>query len=269
VGFVEKLVRDLYAAMEHALVAEATAERPGLLQQLDPRVKLIGVFALIGAAVSTRSLSVIGALFLFALALALLSRVSVRILVTRVWVGVLLFTGVIAVPAIVLVPGDVVGHIPVVGWPMSAQGLTSAAFLVGRAETAATLCLLLVLCTPWAHVLKALRVLRVPAVPVVLLGMTHRYVFLLLQTARDMFESRRSRLIGSLDGAERRRLATASAGVLLGKSMQVGLEVHLAMQARGYRGEVHVLDDFRMKLGDWAALGAFLAVAVAAVGLGS
>lgn len=268
-GSVEGLVRDLYAAMEQALAAQATAEARGLLQRIDPRVKVIGFLALIGAAVHAHSLRVIGALFLFALGLALLSRVSFRMLATRVWASVFLFTGAIATPAIVLVPGDVIGHVPVAGWPVSAQGLRSAVFLVGRAETAATLCLLLVLCTPWAHVLKALRVLRVPAVAVVLLGMTHRYVFLLLQTARDMFESRRSRLIGPLDGAERRRLATASAGVLLGKSLQVATEVHLAMQARGYRGCVHVLDDFRMKPADWAALGALLAIAGLAAGLGS
>jgi hypothetical protein len=39
-----------------------------------------------------------------------------------------------------------------------------------RAETAATFSVLLVLCTPWSFVLKALRVLRLPIVLVVILG---------------------------------------------------------------------------------------------------
>ena len=69
--------------------------------------------------------------------------------------------------------------------------------LVARVETAATLSVLLILCTPWSHVLKALRVLRVPVVFVVILGMTYRYILLLLQSAHDMFESRRSRMVGN------------------------------------------------------------------------
>ena len=48
--------------------------------------------------------------------------------------------------------------------------------------------------------------------------MTYRYMFLFLATARDMFESRESRIVGVLQPADRRRLAAASAGVLLGKT---------------------------------------------------
>ena len=101
------------------------------------------------------------------------------------------------------------------------------------------------LTTPWAHILKALRVLRVPVVFVVILGMTYRYLFVILETALDMFESRKSRTVGTLDAADKRRLATATVGVLLSKSYQLSAEVHLAMQSRGFRGEVYVLRRFR------------------------
>ena len=267
-GLVERIVHGLVLATEHALGAEATARVPGLLQSLDPRVKLLGVFALVAAAVAARTVAVVAAIFALSVALALLSRVPMRTLAARVWIPVLFFSGAIALPAIVLVPGRVVAHIPGVDWPVTAQGLRSAVLVVSRAETAASLSLLLVLCTPWMHVLKALRVLGVPVPLVVILGMTHRYAFLLLQTAREMFESRRSRLVGSLRGVERRRLATASAGVLLGKSLQLADDVHLAMQSRGYRGEVQLLDDFRMRRRDWASLAGLLAIAGLAMSVG-
>src|SRR4029078_7212211 len=127
---------------------------------------------------------------------------------------------------------------------------------------------LLILCTPWAQVLKALRVLRVPVVFVVILGMTYRYIFLMLQTAQDMFESRQSRMVGTLDGAERRRLAGASVGVLLSKSIQLSRDVYIAMLSRGYRGEVYTLDDFQMRGRDWVALAVLLGIAVLASWLG-
>lgn len=267
-SFVERTIHELSGAMERALYAEELAHADGLLQKLDPRVKLVGLLALIVAAALSRSILVILGLFALALAMAILSRVPFRTLATRVWVGVLLFTGVIALPAIVLTPGQALYRLPLLGWPVTAQGLGSAAYLITRVETAATLSLLLILCTPWTHVLKAMRVLRVPVVIVVILGMTFRYIFLMLETARDMFESRQSRMVGVLEAAERRRLAGASVGVLLSKTLQLSGDVYMAMQSRGFRGEVYTLDDFVMRTRDWAALAAFLAIAALAFWLG-
>ncbi len=267
-SFVERTIAELAGAMERALYAEELAKAGGLLQRLDPRVKVVGLLALIVAAALARNILVILGLFAVALTLALLSRVPIRTLATRVWVGALLFTGLLALPAIFITPGRVVYRLPLIGWPISAQGLGSAAYLVTRVETAATLSLLLILCTPWTHVLKALRVLRVPVVFVVILGMTFRYIFLMLQTARDMFESRQSRMVGELEGADSRRLAAASVGVLLAKTLGLSNDVYMAMQSRGFRGEVYTLDDFAMRGRDWIALACFLGLAALAFWLG-
>ncbi|MDQ2731895.1 MAG: cobalt ECF transporter T component CbiQ [Armatimonadota bacterium] len=260
-SFVAQTIAGLSAAMEHASYSEESARRDGLLQSLDPRVKVAGIVALIIAAALAHNAYVILGVFTIAVALALLSRVSLLTLATREWLGVFVFTGSIALPAVFITPGKVIYRLPELGWPVTAQGLHSALYLVTRVETAATLSLLLILCTPWTHVLKALRVFRVPVVFVVILGMTYRYIFLMLQTALDMFESRQSRLVGLLDGPERRRLAAASVGVLLTKSLQLSSEVYLAMQSRGFRGEVYTLDEFRMQRRDWAAAAAFAAAA--------
>jgi cobalt/nickel transport system permease protein len=267
-GFVERTIRGLAAAMERALYAEELAKADGLLQRCDPRVKVLGLLALVVAAALARNLVVILGLFGVAIALALLSRVPIRTLAARVWVGALLFTGMLALPAIFITPGEVIYRLPLLGWPITAQGLRAAAYLITRVETTATLALLLILCTPWAQVLKALRVLRVPVVFVVILGMTYRYIFLMLQTAQDMFESRQSRMVGHLSGADQRRLAGASVGVLLSKSIQLSSDVYLAMLSRGFRGEIYTLDDFQMQVRDWLALAGLLAVAVLAFWLG-
>lgn len=257
-GGLARLLAGLLAVTTHALEAEQLATIDGLLQRLDPRLKIVGTLSLIVAAVQSRKLWVILALFAVGVALAWLSHVPLRTLATRVWISVLSFTGLMALPAIFLVPGDALYRLPLLGWTVTAQGLGSAAYLIARAQTTATLALLLILCTPWTHVLKALRVLRVPMVLVVVLAMTYRYLFLLLHTARDMYEARQSRMVGRLNGAEQRRLIASSAGVLLDKTLHLSHEVYLAMQSRGFRGDVYTLDEFRMQAGDWAALGVLL-----------
>ncbi len=260
-SFIERTLEGLARRMDRALYAEELAKAGGLLQRLDPRVKVIGLLLLLLDAALSRSVIVILCIFGVALILAMLSRIPIRTLATRAWLGALLFTGMIALPAIFITPGRVVYQLPLLHWTVTAQGVQSALYLIARVETAVTLSLLLVLSTLWTHVLKALWVLGVPAVFIVILGMTYRYVFLLLQTARDMFESRQSRMVGTLDGAERRRLAAAGVGVLLTKSFYLSNEVYLAMLSRGFRGEVETLDDFRMRSRDWLALGCFVTLA--------
>lgn len=254
-GSLDSVLRTLVRVSEHALEAENLAAKQGLLQNLDPRAKAAGVILIITSVILLHSLAGLAALFIAAVALAHLSAIPVRRLARQVWIGVLLFTGVIAAPSPFLVPGKVIATLPVLGWTISEQGLRSAAFLVGRAETSATFALLLVLTTQWPHVMKALRSLGVPVAIVAVLGMTHRYIFVLLTTATQMFEARRSRSLAPMQGAERRKVIVSSAGILLGKTLMLANDVHMAMISRGYRGEVRLIDDFRFRTRDYIALG--------------
>lgn len=267
-SFLEKLIAALLAVFEEEASADALARADGWLQKIDPRVKIIGFLLLIIAAVAAHFFAVIAAIFSVALALAAFSRIPLRFLATRVWIGLFLFTGAIVLPAIFLAPGNSIATLPLLHWRISAPGLRSAAFVIARAETAATLALLLVVTTPWPHLLKALRVLRVPVVVVTLLGMTHRYVFLLLRTASDFFEARRSRLLARMSGPARRQLTTASAGVLLEKSLALSGDVFAAMQSRGFSGEAFLLDDFSLRASDWLTLAGFVIIAGGALWLG-
>lgn len=267
-NFVERSIESFSRAMEQALYAENLARTNGLLQELDPRVKVLGILALIIAAAMARKLGVVASLFVLGTVIARLSRVPLAFLVNRVWAAVFLFTGSIALPAVFMTPGKVLWRMPLLHWQATSQGLMTATYLVARVETAATFSALLIVCTRWAHVLKALRVLRMPAVVVMILGMTYRYIFLLLQTAREMFEAHRARTVGALKGSERRRMAAASAGVLMSKSFYLSSDVLLAMQSRGFRGESHILDDFQTRPADWLALVVIAMATMAALWFG-
>jgi len=265
-GYIERTIASLVAASERAAIAEQVAFSEGALQRVDPRVKVAGLFALIVVVAASRRLSVIAALFVIAAILAAASHVRMRRLAGWVWLPVLFFTGAIALPAIFLTPGHAVASLGITA--ITEQGLRAAAFLIGRAETASTLSALLVLTTPWPWVLKALRIFRCPMIVVAILGMTYRYIFVILQTALEMFEARQSRTVGVLPPSERRRLASSAAGVLLSKSVQMSGEVHQAMRSRGFRGEIHLLQDFRARATDWCWLAGFGLVATASLWYG-
>ena len=265
---VRSTVMGFARALARALISEDIARRRGLLQSLDPRVRLVGLFSLVLAVTLSRRLWVVGVLFVVALAVAFLSNVSLAILAKRVWLVVFVFTSAIAFPAIFLTPGTPVATFAGGAVHITEQGLTTSGLLIARVETAVTFTTLLILCTAWAQVLKALRSFRLPQEAIAMLAMTHRYIFLLTETATQVFESRASRTVGVLPAAEQRRVTAATAGVLLSKSIDLSNDVCLAMQSRGFRGEIRTLSEFHMQSWDYVGLLAFLLAGGAAVWMG-
>lgn len=258
---------NLSQALERSLFAESLARRPGLLQGLDPRVKLVGLLVLLLATGLARNPATLILLYLGSLVLAFASRIPLAFFVKRIWLSVLLFSGVVALPALFLTQGSAWVKLPL-GLAISRAGAQTAALLVLRVGTSMSLAILLVLTTAWNSLLKAMAVLHLPEVVVLVLGMAYRYIELLLRLTNDLVLARRSRIVGQLSGAQERRLLGATAGALLTRSLDLSGEVYLAMQARGFRGYPRTLDQFRMRGRDWAAVLTVVCLAAAATWLG-
>lgn len=251
-GFIERTLLEINNTLEQTIFAEAISREKGLLQALDPRLKIAALLLLLLAVSWSRQIWVIAALYLGALVLAAVSAVPLGFFIKRVWFLIPFFTGVVALPALFLTPGPELLHLPF-GLVVTRTGAMTALFLLLRVGTSVSLAVLFVLSTPWNNVLKALGVLRVPDVIVLTLGMTYRYIHLLLHTASDMFLSRKSRIIKRMNSAEERRLLAATSGTLLGKSLQLSSEVYLAMESRGFRAYPRTMDRFKMRPLDWTA----------------
>jgi len=264
---IEKTLADISHTLEQSFFAEEIFRRGGWLQSIDPRVKVISTLALLIAVSLARNLPVIMAMYILALLLAWGSSVPMGFFIKRVWLLLPFFTGMIALPAFFVTPGPPLVQLPL-GLTITRTGALTALFLLLRVSTSVSLTVLLVLTTPWNTLLKALSVLRVSDVFVLILGMTYRYIYLLLHVTNDMFLSRKSRVVGRMNTADERRIIAASAGTLLGKSLDLSSEVYLAMQSRGFRDQPRTMDTFAMRPRDWAWGAALMAVAALAIWLG-
>jgi cobalt/nickel transport system permease protein len=267
IGWLEKTVGEIAGGIERAVFNERLARSRGWLQRRDPRAKLAGSLVLILAASLTTSLVGLGVLYAALLGAAWASRVPFGLFVKRVWLGIPLFAGVIALPAVFFVPGDRVFELAIgplwiaPSWP----GVQGAILLVSRVGVSVSAAVLLVLTTPWADLLKSLRALRVPQVFVVILSMTYRYVFLFLHSANGMLLARRSRVVGRATRRDQWRWGTGTMGTLMGRAFKMSSDVYSAMLARGFTGEVRLYTVFRMRSPDWALVA--VAAVVAAAGL--
>ena len=264
---LEHTLHGISETFERALFAEEISARAGLFQSLDARVKVLAVLALLIAVSLSHSLVVIAAIYLLTLALALASSIPADFFIKRVWLALPFFTGMIILPALFITPGPTLVQLPL-GLVITRTGVISGLFLLLRVSSSVSLTLLLILTTPWNTVLSALTVLRIPDVFILILGMTYRYIYLLLHTANDMFLSRKSRVVGRLGTADDRRMLAAISGTLLGKTLNMSSEVYLAMQSRGFRGTIVTLKPFKMQSRDWGWLAGLLGLALLAIFLG-
>ncbi|MBI4788950.1 MAG: cobalt ECF transporter T component CbiQ [Chloroflexi bacterium] len=274
-GLLEKTLGDITHTLEQTLFAEEIAREQGFLQSLDPRAKLAGALALLLAISFSQSLFVILALYALTLPVAAASRVPMGFYLKRVWMFMPFFTGIVALPALFspFSPGAPLVVLLDLAAPrlylaITAPGVIAAAFLLLRVGASVSIAVLLVLTTRWAVLLNSLRVLRVPQAFVLILGMTYRYIYVLLRTANNMFLARTSRVVGRVSGAENRRWLAASMGTLLAKSYAMSDDVYLAMQSRGFRGQARVMETLVWRAADWVWLAVFVAVAAVAVWLG-
>lgn len=260
-NFVDRTINGSASLLKQAMFADDTAQVDGLLQQIDPRVKIITVVGLLIAASLLRHIPVLALMYLATLPLAVASKLSMRFFIKRVWLFIPIFTGIIVLPAMfsfithgqIVVPlGDWFGHR--VG--LTRQGIRSAGLIVIRVATSISLVVLLTLTTSWTKLLAALRSLRVPKMFVVVLSMAYRYLFHLLDSVTDMYTARKARTVGrDTDVVKGRAFVAASAGALFGKAHALSDEVYSAMISRGFTGHVRTLNTFQVRSRDllWTA----------------
>jgi cobalt/nickel transport system permease protein len=271
-SFIEKTIQGAANVLAQALFNEDVATLPGLLQRLDARTKLVSLLVLLVATALVRHIVVLVGLYALTLVLAAASRISLAWFIKRVWLFIPIFTGIIVIPAmfsfitpghIVLILGHWLGH--EVG--ITQQGLTAAGLIVTRVATSISLVVLMTLTTPWPRLLAALRALLVPRMFVLVIGMAYRYIFVLIESVSDMYTARKSRTFGAGEHTKQSRaFVAASAGALFGKAHSLSEEIHQAMVARGYRGDVRTLERFSFAW--WDAAWALACLGLVAIVLG-
>jgi len=267
-NFLEKTLLGLAEGMRETVFGEKWAQQNGLLQRLDPRVKIAALLGFVVVTSFAHRAPVLFGLYTLVMALAALSRLPFGLLLKRVWLTAPLFVGAVTLPATlnVVTPGPPL----LVLWlqpflAVTKPGVAAAGLLTLRVGVALSFVILLTLTTRWHDLLRGLRILFVPKWFVAVLAMTYRYLAVLMQAASEMFVARKSRTVGRTTTAENRRFLGGAIGALFGKTLALTDEVHAAMLSRGWTGEAHTLRPLHVQTADLLWLGAMTLCAALAV----
>ncbi len=121
-------------------------------------------------------------------------------------------------------------------------GIITATRLFFKALGSVACLYYLSLSTPMVDILSSLGKLKCPKLLVELMGLIYRFIFVLLETADNMFVAQSSRL-GYSDIRTGFRSMGALAATLFIRAYKRSDDLYTALEARGYDGELNVLEE--------------------------
>jgi cobalt/nickel transport system permease protein len=264
--FLDKTLLAIAQVADRSFFSEHVAQKKGLLQSLDVRIKLVSFLFLIIIVSLLRTTQNLWLLYAFGVVLALASAVPLGLFLKRVWFFVPLFSASIVLPALlnIVTPGDPILVLiklrTAYHWgpytipqeiAITRQGLWGNILFVSRVAASVSFAVLFTITTRWSSVFSGLSALFVPRIFVMTLSMTERYLFVFLRMIQDMYRGRKSRTIKTFTNNVERNWTASRIGVTFKKSMEMAEDVYRAMLSRGFHGEFRPLVRFRTTMVDY------------------
>jgi cobalt/nickel transport system permease protein len=265
-AIVNKGIERFAEVMKTGFIQWELASQNGFFQNLDARLK-ISFLILFAVVISLKSsLLVQVAIGIFLLGLAAISRLDLVKHYRKVLALGFIFGFLVALPsALNIVSGGPAAypilhlskphqfwiyHIPqVIGF--TREGIQGVSLLTLRVINSLATAFLVISTTPFAEVIKALKVMRVPDIFLITITLAYKYIFIFAVTIYDMHLAKKSRLIVPESSAHTRRWIAGRMAFLFNKSQHRCDEVFKAMQQRGFSGSISLRGYGAFTQRDW------------------
>ncbi|TDP57304.1 cobalt ECF transporter T component CbiQ [Aminicella lysinilytica] len=258
-GFVGKTLSRFAQLFENELYNERYAAGDGLLQSMDPRIKVLVVLAFMVFIGFTDNCIILVAAGTVSALYAAASALPLRPYLRRTWLYLptlifilnlpgasSLLTG--GTPLFYIIPA---GNFVHEGVYFSTAGLNMALRIALRTGDSMAFAFLLLMTTRWSDLTCGLRRMHLPEIFVSILNMAYRYLFLIAETGTDMMQARHMRTVGAIKSADSRRFVSSRAGQLFIRVHSMSDDIYGAMKLRGYDGSPVNLRELRTGAADW------------------
>lgn len=237
--------------MKHSFL-DKYSDGDSFSHRLDARTKFI--FALLF--ILSVALTPLGSWFAFTLYFAVMAGLT---LAAKLPTGYVLKRSLAVMPFVLMIAifvpffksGEIAGSYNVWLWQVTVtySGIQVLLNILIKAWLSMLSLIWLTSTTKLPHLLHALERLRFPHVLVMILSFMYRYLFVIIDEMMRMKQARDSRDFG---GSRLRQLRTMGnmIGTLFIRSYERSERVYSAMVARGFDGQVRVLDTLRFKKAD-------------------
>jgi cobalt/nickel transport system permease protein len=254
-SFIDRAVTQIGAIVRMTMLQWDLASRKGLLQSVDGRAKLVGMLFLIVVASVKREIVPEAFLAIALFALAALSRLDLAPFYKRVGVLAFVFGFLAVLPATcnAITEGRIIFplvrlskayHFWIYTIPreigITREGLNIAGLVTLRIANSVCACLLLFSTTPLPEILRSLKIFRVPDTVILVLILTHKYIFVFSTMLEEAYLAKKSRLAGPLKSRDAGEWTAGRAAFLFKKTGRKCDDVYAAMVSRGMQGEIRM-----------------------------
>ena len=222
------------------------------VHRLDPRIKIIGFFAIILSIVLTRPESFI-TFSLYALLIAVL------ILLSKIPLNFIFRKSLAIIPFVLLIcifipffkKGEIAGVYSLGTWRIAVthDGLKVFWNILIKSYLSTLSMILLMASTQFPNFLKALERLRMPYIFIMILSFMYRYIFVLQDELLKMKQAKEARSVGGSKWIHTKALANM-VGVLFIRAYERAENIYLAMCSRGFNGNIRTINNFQIKTSD-------------------
>jgi cobalt/nickel transport system permease protein len=245
----------------HIHLTDQYRQRESIVHRLDPRTKILVVLALILAVALTPAGAFVayGLLYLFLLAAVVLARIELPYVIKRSFIAIPFALAAVTLPF--TVAGETLATLSILGGvTISVEGTVRFASILLKSWISVQAAILLVAITPFPDLLWGLRALHVPAALVAIVSFAYRYLFVLSDEALRLIQARAARsavVDGRRSGGSllwRGKVTGRMVGSLMLRSMERSERIYNAMVARGYQGQMRILNRPQMARVDYLFL---------------
>jgi len=276
-SFIDRTLKSIAELIKIVYFQSDTASRRGLLQQVDARVKSIFLFFFILIISLNRQISSQFFISAFFFVLIISSGVNLAFIYKKVVVLSFFFGFLVVAPAALnfITDGEIIlnivhfkkdlsfwiYHVPsVIG--VTKEGCLVVLGFYMKVANSLTLTLMIVYTTPFNEIIKSLRLFRVPAMFLLVITLTYKFIFILAQTTEETYFAMKSRWWRNTRESQMDKIVAGRITHIFRKSWIKYEEIYRAMSARGYTGAVNISYSQKIKYPDIAFLVFFLAIGV-------
>jgi cobalt/nickel transport system permease protein len=234
---IPQSIRDLVEGAESLVYIEDLSGKRGLLQTINPMVKLFVVVFMIVSSLFVSSVSYLLLLCVIPLVLVIASRIPLRQFASRT-AFIPLFAAIISLPVLFLTVGQPILTANVGTWTLTAtlEGLQGFLLFTVRVWFCVASLSLLILSTGFDRTLKLLSSLKVPPLVVQLFSLTYRYFFVSVHEAQSVLMAKEARTYvqkNTISFQGLKDLGSILAALFI-RTYERSERVYMAMKSRGF-----------------------------------
>ena len=236
------MLKSFLKTLEDIIYNERFSTKDGFLQKIDPRIKFCSSLVLILTAITVRNILPLIILLGILFVLTFKSKISLKYLILRT-VYIPVFVAIIALPLPFITPGNTITSIGYNNYLLNItfEGMNIAVQFTLRVWVCVAISVLLVLTTEFSNLIHVMEKFRIPKVFIMMLSITHRFIFLFTNESYRMVLAKEARIVNKESRLRSMKSLASMITTLFIRAYERGERVYIAMLSRGYQGRVRSL----------------------------